>query len=214
MHRAVYQSSHSSILRAAMGAISIALVIVLVLQLTFPSEAAEGLTTGKLPPPKLNGTCPANGKLAAIKKALGLKFNDSSRRKRALSFPIECLHVAVIQDASNNYFFHNDLYECCNTCHFPHYVACQWAGNPDWVCASEAYKCVCNCRNTHIPATSTKSVTIAAGKLPSPKSKTNICIKQRCPRRKSCCLENVCIRLFVNKKSTPIRKTSYTSGRN
>ncbi len=125
-------------------------------------------------------------------------------------FPIYCLHVAIVEFDDGLQYVH-PLYDCCDECHFPHYITCIWNGNPDWLCASRAYECICNCREQHLAVVASTTFSLKATK-PQQKvlSSENICKKTKCIRSagrdNECCVENQCIKLYAHKKKSPVRQ--------
>ena len=133
-------------------------------------------------------------------------------------FPINCLHAGIVE-FEDGVQFYGPLYDCCYACHFPDYLACILDGNPDWLCASRAYKCMCDCRETHLTqpqesASKPGSSFVKQASLPS-SSKSHkkglksesFCEKKVCNRfaGDGCCIENRCIKMFVHKKKSPVR---------
>ena len=153
-------------------------------------------------------SCPRNSKLEALRKALGLVTKRVREKRGIFGFPIDCLHVGIVEFDDGPQFF-EPLYDCCTECHYPGYLGCILEGNPDWLCASRAYKCICDCRETHLSRESVGLLTRPNVKLPKKKFKSDrFCKKKICNRfaGNGCCIENRCIKLFIHKKKSPVRQ--------
>jgi hypothetical protein len=131
---------------------------------------------------------------------------------QTLDFPINCLHAGIVEFLDGPQIY-DAVYSCCLKCHYPKYLACTSEDNPDWLCASRAYKCMCDCRETHlsksgllINARKSMSSFKSKSKFKS-KSRTQLynvkysqsqrfCEKKICNRISGygCCMENQCIR--------------------
>ena len=109
---------------------------------------------------------------------------------QTFSFPIACLHAGIIE-FNNGPSFHYPLFACCEQCKWPKFATCQSNGDPDWLCASRAYKCICDCREKHVEKTSLKKV----------KTSESVCEKKICNHGgygyESCCSEDQCISLNI-----------------
>ena len=127
---------------------------------------------------------------------------------QASSFPITCLHLGIIE-LSGGPSFHHPLFECCEKCKWPKFATCQSNGDPEWLCASRAYKCICDCRVKHVETTDVK-VIVQYKSRSSYHSKSlveerdDICKKKICNHRgygyNNCCVEEQCIHLNTLQK--------------
>ncbi|XP_028394091.1 uncharacterized protein LOC114518315 [Dendronephthya gigantea] len=189
-----------------------ALVILVFLQLVVLNEGIRKVSwPKKFIDVKPQKTCPRDPKLDAIRKALELETRSGGRKKRAISaFPANCIHAAIVEVDKGVFQFFNTLYECCENCSHPDHTICNFQGHPEWLCASRAHKCICDCRKTHVDGViaRAKKARKPSWFRPRPSSSLSdaLCKKTLCTYgRRSCCTDNQCIRLYPHKNKSPAR---------
>ncbi|CAB4005187.1 Hypothetical predicted protein [Paramuricea clavata] len=191
--------------------VTLALLLLVVLNEGLSLTPAKIPTKLILKKPEVTKSCPRNPKLEAMRKALGLATKRrSGRGKRSISsFPISCLHVAIVEFEDGLQYL-QPLYDCCDECYFPDYASCIWNGNPSWLCASRAYKCICDCREAQLVEHEDVTLKKSSFKVRSEKkvlTSASVCKKKSCSYGdKGCCVEDQCIKLYVHKTKSPVRQ--------
>ena len=119
------------------------------------------------------------------------------------NFPINCLHVAIVEMSNGPTYVHATIHTCCQQCHFPKFVACMRRRRPYWFCAGRVYKCIYDCRNVAF------GISLSGRRRSATNAGRDICEKKSCNNkylRGQCCTENNCIKLYAHQTKSPLQR--------